>query len=226
VSAGKASKEFPESRRDGTNKTLATQPQPRSDEHALLARVRAGESELFYELVRPHERTLYLTAYSILQDQSEAEDVAQETVLKSFRNLHQFRGDSRFGTWLVSICINESRMHLRSRQRARIESLDAPLSDDPDYVPLQLRDWREIPSQALERQELRQALARALSSLDGKYREVLVLRDVQHLNGAETAEILGITPGNVKVRLLRARLQMRDRLVTELGGWHLKRKGK
>ena len=188
--------------------------------------MRRGESELFYDLVRPHERALYLTAYSILQEQADAEDVAQETVLKAFRNLHQFRGEARFGTWLVSICLNESRMRLRSRQRARMESLDAPAADDPDYVPVQLRDWREIPSQALERQELRQTLARALASLDGKYREVLILRDVQDLNVAETAAILGITPGNVKVRLLRARLQMRDLLVTELGGWHLKGKGK
>ncbi|MGB9106332.1 MAG: sigma-70 family RNA polymerase sigma factor [Terriglobales bacterium] len=203
---------------------MATQPQPRPDEHALIERIRAGDSEAFYDLVRPHERAIYVTAYSILQDPSEAEDVAQETVLKAFRNLHQFRGDARFGTWLVTIAINESRMRLRSRQRARLESLDAP--DDSDYVPIQLRDWREIPSQTLERQELREALTRALAALSDKYREVLVLRDVQLLSVAETAEILAITPGNVKVRLLRARLQMRDRLVTELSGWHLKRKGK
>ena len=203
---------------------MATQPQPRPDERALIERIRAGDSEAFYDLVRPHERAIYVTAYSILQDPSEAEDVAQETVLKAFRNLHQFRGDARFGTWLVTIAINESRMRLRSRQRARLESLDAP--DDPDYVPIQLRDWREIPSQTLERQELREALTRALAALDDKYREVLVLRDIQLLSVAETAEILAITPGNVKVRLLRARLQMRDRLVTELSGWHLKRKGK
>jgi RNA polymerase sigma-70 factor (ECF subfamily) len=188
--------------------------------------VRRGESDAFYELVRPHERALYTSAFSILQDPSEAEDVAQETVLKAFRNLHQFRGEARFGTWLLSIAINEARMRLRTRQRARMESLDAPVTDDPDYVPIQLRDWREIPSQVLERQELREALTRALACLDEKYREVLVLRDVQHLNVAETAEALGINPGNVKVRLLRARLQMRDRLVTELNGWHLKRKGK
>jgi RNA polymerase sigma-70 factor (ECF subfamily) len=205
---------------------LATQPQPRPDEHALIERILAGDSEAFYDLVRPHERALYVTAYSILQDPSEAEDVAQETVLKAFRNLHQFRGDARFGTWLVTIAINESRMRLRSRQRVRLESLDAAVSDDPDYVPIQLRDWREIPSQTLERRELREALTRALAALNDKYREVLVLRDVQLLSVAETAEILGITPGNVKVRLLRARLQMRDRLVTELSGWHLKRKGK
>jgi RNA polymerase sigma-70 factor (ECF subfamily) len=205
---------------------VATQPQPGSDERSLIERVRSGDSEAFYELLRPHERAIYITAYSILQDAAEAEDAAQETVLKAFRNLNQFRGEARFGTWLVTIAINESRMRLRSRQRARLESLDAPLSDDPDYVPLQIRDWREIPSQALERQELREALIRALACLDDKYREVLVLRDVQFLSVAETAAILGITTGNVKVRLLRARLQMRDRLVTELGGWHLKRKGK
>jgi RNA polymerase sigma-70 factor, ECF subfamily len=202
---------------------LATQPQPRPDEQALIDRVRAGDCEAFYELVRPHERAIYITAYSILQEQAEAEDVAQETVLKAFRNLHQFRGDARFGTWIITIAMNEARMRLRSRQRARLESLDAAVPDDPDYTPLQLRDWREIPSQALERQELREALARALACLDEKYREVLVLRDVQLLNVSETAKILGITPGNVKVRLLRARLQMRDRLVTELAGWHLKR---
>jgi len=205
---------------------VATQPQPGPDEQALIERIRGGDSNAFYDLVRPHERAIYITAYSILQEPSEAEDVAQETVLKAFRNLHQFRGDARFGTWLITIAMNEARMRLRSRQRARFESLDAAAPDDPDYVPLQLRDWREIPSQALERQELRVALARALASLDEKYREVLVLRDVQLLNVAETAEILGITPGNVKVRLLRARLQMRDRLVTELRGWHLKRKEK
>ena len=205
---------------------MATQPQPRLDEQELIERVRAGDSEAFYDLVRPHERSIFVTAYSILQDQAEAEDAAQETVLKAFRSLHQFRGDAKFGTWLVTIAINEARMRLRSRQRARLESLDAPDQDDSDYVPIQLRDWREIPSQALERQELREALTRALASLDDKYREVLVLRDVQLLNVAETAQILGIRPGNVKVRLLRARLQMRDRLVTELGGWHLKRKGK
>ncbi len=205
---------------------MATQPQPRPDEHALIERIRAGDSEAFYDLIRPHERSIYVTAYSILQDPSEAEDVAQDTVLKAFRNLHQFRGDARFGTWLVTIAINESRMRLRSRQRARLESLDAAVPDDPDYVPIQLRDWREIPSQALERRELREALTRALATLDDKYREVLVLRDVQLLSVAETAAILAITPGNVKVRLLRARLQMRDRLVTELSGWHLKRKGK
>ncbi|MGZ4811135.1 MAG: sigma-70 family RNA polymerase sigma factor [Terriglobales bacterium] len=205
---------------------MAAQPQPGSDEQALINRVRAGDSNAFYDLVRPHERAIYVTAYSILQEPSEAEDVAQETVLKAFRSLHQFRGDARFGTWLITIAMNEARMRLRSRQRARFESLDATAPDDPDYVPLQLRDWREIPSQALERQELRVALARALAALDEKYREVLVLRDVQLLNVAETAEILGITPGNVKVRLLRARLQMRDRLVTELSGWHLKRKEK
>jgi RNA polymerase sigma-70 factor, ECF subfamily len=205
---------------------LAAQPQPRSDELALIERIRAGDSEAFYDLVRPHERAIYVTAYSILQDPSEAEDAAQDTVLKAFRNLRQFRGDARFGTWLVTIAINESRMRLRSRLRARLESLDAAVNDEPDYVPIQLRDWREIPSQTLERQELREALTRALSTLDDKYREVLVLRDVQLLSVAETAVILGITPGNVKVRLLRARLQMRDRLVTELGGWHLKLKGK
>ncbi len=205
---------------------MATQPKPQHDEQALVERVRGGDSEAFYDLVRPYERAIYVAAYSILQDSAEAEDAAQETVLKAFRNLGQFRGEARFGTWLISIAINEARMRLRSRQRARLESLDAAASDDPEYVPIQLRDWREIPSQALEREELRQALARALASLADKYREVLVLRDVQHLSGEQTAEILGITTGNVKVRLLRARLQMRDRLVTELAGWHLKRKGK
>jgi len=189
------------------------------DEAALLERVRQGETELFYHLVQPCERTIYVAAYAILQNEADAEEVAQEAVLKAFRNLHQFRGEAKFSTWLVRIAINEARIRVRRNRLRAAESLDEPTSADRegDYTPRCLADWREIPSDALERAEVRQLLAKAMNSLSQTYREVIMLRDVQQLNTAETAAALGVSQASVKTRLLRARLQLRDELAKELG---------
>ena len=192
-------------------KTQAQTSADRAQETELITRVCNGEKELYYELIRPHERSVYLTAFSVLRNEADAEEVAQEAVLKAFRHLADFRGESRFGTWLAKITVNEARMRLKKQHRQIFESIDEESQDDDgDYIPKQLGDWREVPSEALERKEIRQILADALSSLSEMYREILVLRDVRQLSGAETAEILGISEGSVKTRLLRARLQMRD----------------
>ena len=144
-----------------------------------------------------------------------AEDVAQEAVLKAFKNLASFRGESRFSTWLTQITINEARMKLRKDRRHLYESLDeGQRTDEGDYVPTDFADWREIPSEALAQKELRKILADAVAALPDNYRSVLMLRDVQHLSIRETAKMLGISEPNVKTRLLRARLQMRDALAT------------
>ena len=187
-------------------------------ERALIARVLGGERNLFYQLVEPHERSLYLTAWAILQNSTDAEDVVQEAVLKAFRHLSGFRGEAKFSTWLVRIVTNEARMRLRKEGKARFESLDtgdAP-EDRSDYTPMLLADWRHIPSEVLENREVREAIAKALTALPETYREVLILRDVQQLNIAETAAALDITQGMVKIRLFRARLIMRDLLAPEL----------
>ncbi|MGE5204124.1 MAG: sigma-70 family RNA polymerase sigma factor [Chlamydiota bacterium] len=195
-------------------------PQMQSySEQELISRVKAGEKHLFYALVQPYERGLYLTAFSITQNEADAEDVAQEAVLKALTHLEQFRGEAKFSTWLIQICINEARMRLRRDKKDRYESIDrGQQTEEGDYVPMDFADWREIPSDALAQKELKEALARALASLQPKYRQVFVLRDVQGLTIAEAAEVLGLTQATVKMRLMRARLQMRDALAPGYDG--------
>ena len=190
-----------------------------ADEKKLVEEVLAGNVERFYELVRPCERLVYLAAQEILQNEADAEEVAQEAVLKAFRNLRLFRGESKFSTWLYRITVNEARMRLRKRREVSLDELMA--EDDAQettYAPLQLADWREIPGQALEQRELQEQLATAVASLPDKYREVLVLRDINGLSIAETAEALTLSLANVKTRLLRARLMLRDSFVAKCSG--------
>ena len=200
-----------------------TEPQVHASEAALIERVAAGDTEAFYELVRPCERVLFLAARGVVGNDADAEEIAQEAVLKAFSNLRRFRGESKFSTWLIQIALNEARMRLRKERRTLHESLEQPLREDEgDYVPRDFADWREIPLEALQRKELRDALARAIASLAPKYREVLILRDVEHLSIADTATVLGITEVSVKTRLLRARLQVRDALAPGIdGSWSL-----
>ncbi len=194
-------------------------PEPTPHLSELIRRIRAGESELFYSLVRPHEKAVYMAAYGVLNNQADAEEVAQEAVLKAFTHLEQFRGESKFSTWLIQITINEARIRLRKDRRHLYESVDQGTeTEEGDYMPRDFADWRDIPSESLQRRELREAITRGLASLKPKYREVLVLRDVQHRSIKETAEILDITEATVKTRLLRARLQMRDALAPGIDG--------
>jgi RNA polymerase sigma-70 factor, ECF subfamily len=190
-------------------------------ERELIRRVCDGDHEAFYQLLHPYERSIYFAAKSVLQNDSDVEEAAQEALLKTFTHIRDFRGESKFSTWLIQITINEARMKLRKDHRHLYESLDESRSDDEgDYWPADFADWREIPSEALETKELRQALLKALDGLSLKYRQVLICRDIQQLSVAETAQVLGISVSNVKTRLLRARLQMRDALAPGFdGGW-------
>lgn len=192
-------------------------------EAALIARVCAGEKQLFYDLISPYERAVYTAAYAITQNEADAEEAAQEAFLKAFTHLGSFRSESKFSTWLIQIAVNEARMKRRKDRGHLYESLDDQKQDEEgDYFPRDFADWREIPSEALERTELQRALERAIASLSAKYREVLVMRDIQHLDIAETAAALQISEASVKTRLLRARLQMRDALAPGFdGAWSL-----
>jgi len=185
-------------------------------EQELIARVQRGEHELFYELVRPYERRVYAAALAILRNESDAEDTVQEAMLKALANIRQFRAEARFSTWLIQITVNEALMRRRRERKGMVEGIDDRRDEEGDYTPRDFADWREIPSEALERKEVRQKLAQALAALDRKYREVFVLRDMEQLNIQETAEALGISVAAVKTRLLRARLMLRDLLA---GGW-------
>jgi RNA polymerase sigma-70 factor, ECF subfamily len=185
-------------------------------EAQIIASVLAGNTHEFHDLIRPYERSVYIMALSMLHNEADAEDAAQEAFLKAFRNLANFRGDSKFSTWLISITLNEARSRLRSRKTAKIESLDEPPEGQESVNPALLRDWREIPSEALERQEIRHLLQQAITDLPLIYREVFLLRDVEELSVNESAEALGISIASVKVRLHRARLMMQKKLVPQL----------
>ena len=194
------------------------------DEGQIIASILAGNTHEFHDLIRPHERSVYVMALSLLQNEADAEDAAQEAFLKAFRNLANFRGDARFSTWLISITLNEARSRLRSRKNVKIESLDESPDGQDQVSPALLRDWREIPSEALERKEIRLLLQHAVADLPSIYREVFLLRDVEELSVNESAEVLGITVASVKVRLHRARIMLQKKLVPQLKRFNPRRR--
>ena len=165
------------------------------DEAQMISAVLAGNTELYHTLIKPYEHSVYRLALSFVKNESEAEDVAQEAFLKAFRNLADFRGRAKFSTWLISIALNEARRRLRRESIIRIESLDEPSKEGGSVSPALLRDWREIPSEALERREIRELLQSAIEHLSPIYREVLVLRDIEELSIEETAGTLAHVEG-------------------------------
>jgi RNA polymerase sigma-70 factor (ECF subfamily) len=193
-------------------------PARQLQERQLIQRIRDGERELFYELIRPYERRVYAAAFAILRNAADADDAAQEEVLKAFKNIRQFRAEARFSTWLIQIAINEARMRRRKEHADLMEPIEKDQGGEGTYAPRDFADWREIPSETLERKEVREKLAEALASLGQIYREVFVLRDMEQLSIEETAKALGISTASVKTRLLRARLMLRDLLAPGFGG--------
>jgi RNA polymerase sigma-70 factor (ECF subfamily) len=177
----------------------------------MIASILAGDSHQFHQLIRPYERSLYVMALSMLRNEADAEDAAQEACLKAFRNLASFRADSKFGTWLVSITLNEARNRL-----THMESLDIPPDEHGHVSPALLRDWREVPSEILERAEVRLILRKAIVALPEIYREVFLLREVKELSIKEAAETLGVSEASVKVRLHRARTMLQKSLAPQL----------
>jgi len=186
-------------------------------EAGLIAQILAGQKELFHELIRPYERMVYMTVFSIVGNETDAEDCAQDAVVNAYRHLGKFRGEAKFSTWLATIAVNEGRQRLRRLKRAKEDSLDEPIEgDQQEFTPAPLMDWREIPLEALERKELREALRSAVAGLPGIYRQIFTLRDLDELNVAETAAALGINENMVKVRLHRARMMLQRRLAPYL----------
>ena len=196
------------------------------DEAGLIARILAGEKELFHELIRPYERMVYMTVFAIVRNETDAEDGAQDAMVNAYRHLGKFRGESKFSTWLATIAMNEGRQKLRKLKRAKEDSLDEPVQgEEQEITPAPLTDWREIPLEALERKELREALRTAVAELPGIYRQIFTFRDLDGMNVAETAAALGINENMVKVRLHRARMMLQKRLVPFLKTTAPARKG-
>jgi RNA polymerase sigma-70 factor, ECF subfamily len=202
-------------------------------EAAIIARILAGERELFHDLIRSYERGLYLAAYSVVQHEADAEDIAQDAVIKAYQALKSFRGEARFSTWLMAIALNEARSRWRKTNGEQLDFLsDCEEDSTGDYTPAVLADWRYIPSAELERRELRQTLREAIAKLPPQYREVLILRDVRGMSIAETAAATGVNEGLVKIRLFRARLSMQKLLAPRLApkqrgfmGWLTRKAG-
>jgi RNA polymerase sigma-70 factor (ECF subfamily) len=182
----------------------------------MIAAVLAGEIQLYHDLIRPYERSVYVMALSYMKNEADAEDVAQEAFLRAILKLSSFRAESKFSTWLISITINEARTRLRRQALVRMEPLDQLPDEDKGISPALLRDWREIPSEAVERDEVRVLIQRAVEQLPEIYRQVFLLRDVEELTINETAEALNISIPTVKVRLHRARMMLQKQLAPQL----------
>jgi RNA polymerase sigma-70 factor (ECF subfamily) len=190
------------------------------DEAAVVALARTGDAKAFNELLQRYERKIFRLALHITQNREDAEDVLQETFLKAYQHLDQFQGQSKFYTWIVRIAVNQALMKLRKRKSDRSVSLDDTIDTGEDTVAREIAAWDENPEQQYGREELNQILTSAVDGLTPIYRAVFVLRDVDGLSTEETAEALELSVPAVKSRLLRARLQLRDKLTR-----YFKRKG-
>jgi RNA polymerase sigma-70 factor, ECF subfamily len=184
-------------------------------ERLLIPRILAGKREFFHELIRPYERGAFILAYAILRNHEDAEEAVQQAMLNIFSRLAQLDEVDKFKQWAMRVVENEAKMYRRKRRQNLYESIDASNSDpgeEKTFRPRQFADWRELPSDIVEQGEVRKAIWKALGELPDIYREVFVLRDMQHLDVAETAQVLGIGQSAVKTRLHRARLMMRESL--------------
>jgi RNA polymerase sigma-70 factor, ECF subfamily len=190
------------------------------DEAAIVAQARQGDARAFGELLRRYERKIFRLAQHITQNREDAEDVLQETFLKAYEHLDQFQGNSKFYTWIVRIAVNQALMKLRKRKTDRSVSLDDTIDTGEDTVGREIAAWDENPEERYSRDEINGILGEAIEGLAPIYRAVFVLRDVDELSTEETAEALDLSVPAVKSRLLRARLQLRDKLTR-----YFKRKG-
>lgn len=187
-------------------------PDPGDPEAPLLALARQGDVRAFSDLVKKYERKIYRMARNILQNDEDAEDVLQETFLKAFEHLDTFQGQSKFYTWVTRIAVNESLMKLRKRKTDRTVSIDESIETDEESIVREIAVWDGDPEMKYSQAELKAILDKAIAGLKPIFRTVFVLRDVEELSTEETAEALGLSVAAVKSRLLRARLQLREKL--------------
>ena len=199
---------------------MSSSPIEIDDEAGIVAQARLGDAKAFSELLRRYEGKIFRLAQHITQNREDAEDVLQEAFLKAYEHLDQFQGQSKFYTWIVRIAVNQALMKLRKRKSDRSVSLDETIDTGEDKVAREIAAWDENPEQKYTREEMNQILSTAIEGLAPIYRAVFVLRDVDGLSTEEAAEALELSVPAVKSRLLRARLQLRDKLTR-----YFKRKG-
>ena len=183
-----------------------------TDESVLVDAARKGDIGAFESLVKRYDRNVFRIAQHITQNREDAEDVVQDAFLKAYQNLGQFQGQSKFYTWLVRIAVNEALMRLRRRRPERMVSIDEDVKTEEDSIPREIADWSPNPEQLYNQGELKEILQKTIQGLPESFRTVFILRDVEGLSTEETADALGLSVPAVKSRLLRARLQLRERL--------------
>ncbi len=183
----------------------------KDDEGSLVAAAKAGDISAFETLVGRYERKIFRLAQNITQNREDAEDVMQESFLKSYQHLGEFQGNSRFYTWLVRIAVNQALMKLRKRRPNQV-SLDEEIDTGEDTMPREVEDWGPSPEDRYEQTELGKILSSTIAELEPPFRIVFQLRDIEELSTEETAEALGLSIPAVKSRLLRARLKLRQKL--------------
>lgn len=186
--------------------------QPVQLESVLVREAKAGSYAAFEELVNLYEKKIYRLGLNITGNPEDAEDVLQDTFLKAFEHLAEFREESRFYTWLVRVAVNEGLMKLRKRRSSKEVPLEHNTEDDGESMPRDFADWRPNPEQVLAREELESILKKAVNSLPPTFRTVFFLRDVEGLSTGETADLLKMSAGAVKARLFRARFRLREEL--------------
>ena len=183
--------------------------------------LKAGELDAFEALTHRYEQRVYSLALRMLRQQQDAEDVTQQTFLSALENLDGFRGDASFATWLLRIATHAALKVIRKQKGLDTISLEEATDEADGYDtiphPEYIADWRHSPEQLVQKNEIQRLLDDALAKLDEKHRLVFLLRDVEGLSVKETAEALGLSEANTKVRLLRARLQLREQLTRTLG---------
>lgn len=177
----------------------------------LVARICAGDKTFFHELIAPYHRIMFAAAYAVLRQPEDAEEAVQEGTLKAFLHMPELKEPSRFKPWLLRIIVNEARMHRRHSRSALYESIAEPDERETSY-PRQFADWHDLPGEALEREELRHAVRKAVENLPECYREVYLLAEGKKISHSVIAEALGVSVGAVKTRLHRARLRVQEQL--------------
>jgi RNA polymerase sigma-70 factor (ECF subfamily) len=198
-----------------TSSVSTTSVSPAFDESALVVRAKAGDQTAFNELVQHYDRRVFRMAKQITENDDDAEDVLQETFLKAYTHLDDFQGNSKFYTWLVRIAVNEALMKLRKRRSDKTVPLDEPIDTGEDEVVREIAVWDQNPEDLYSREELATILDQAVKGLKTAYRTVFILRDIEEMSIEETAETLGLSISAVKSRLLRARLQLREKLTRQ-----------
>jgi len=200
---------------------MTNQIAPEVSDTELVTRAKAGELAAFEALANRHEQRVYSLTLRMLRQEQDAEDVTQQTFLSALENLGGFRGDASFATWLLRIASHAALKVIRKRKGLDTISLEEATEASDNYEsiphPEYIADWRQSPEELVRRHEVQRLLDDALAALDEKHRLVFLLRDVEGLSVKETAEALGLSEANTKVRLLRARLQLREVLTRTLG---------